>query len=193
MLIKPLINTLLPLPCEAPALLLPWLTHQNSLTERLQEKAGKTRLEVLGQCWELPDWWDKQVLQIIDETVLHREILMWASKKPCWYARTIIPKTTYDASKTIFDRLKNESLGALIFNDDRIKRVSLSHYPIDEQTIEYHWLTDIMHSKTKPLWVRISTFIVTAALPTPPSTPEDNTYPFCLLEIMLPGIMRYLN
>lgn len=181
MLINPAVTALLPIPCEAPPSLLPWLTYEASLTDRLQAKAGNTRLDVLGQHWESPDLWDKQVLHIKDKAVLHREIVMWASDEPCWYARTIIPQTTHDAGKAIFDRLKNESLGALIFNEDRIKRASLIHYPIDAQSIEYHWLNETMHRKAKIVWVRMSTFTI------------DNVFPFCLIEIMLPGIMRYPN
>ena len=181
MLMKPAINTLLPISCEVPPSLLPWLTYQDSLTSRLQAKAGNTHLEVLGQRWESPDWWDRQVLDIKDKTVLHREIVMWASKESCWYGRTIIPQITHAAGKDIFDRLKNESLGALIFNENRIKRASLIHYPINAQSIEYHWLTENMHSQAKTLWVRMSTFTI------------DNAFPFCLIEVMLPGIMRYPN
>lgn len=174
-------DTLLPVTCELPPSLLPWLTHTKSLTKRLEEKAGNVCLDVLGQCWSAPDWWDKQVLHINDEAVLHRQILMRASKAPCWYARTIIPKATYNVEKTMFERLNKESLGTLIFKEARIKRESLLHYPISAKSIEYHWLTESMHCNAETLWLRLSIFVV------------DNMSPFCLVEIMLPGIMRYSN
>lgn len=174
-------HTMPPVMSEPPSALLPWLTCQGSLTERLQDKAGNTHLDVLTQYWTPPDSWDTQVLHIEDHAVLHREILMQASYQPCWYARTIIPHATYNVGSAIFDRLENESLGMLIFNESRIQRVSLVHYPIDAQSIEYNWLTETMHEHVNPLWVRLATFTF------------DTEFPFYLIEIMLPGLMRYSN
>jgi len=181
MLIKPDVNTLLPVFCELPASLLPWLTYQHSLTERLTARAGNTHLDVLDQRWESPDWWDKQVLNTKDSTVLHREIVMWASGEPCWYARTIIPQETYIANSELFDRLKKESLGVLIFTESVIKRTSLFHYAIDDKSIEYHWLNKTLSCKATTLWVRMSVFTI------------HNELNFYLIEIMLPGLMRFPN
>lgn len=180
------IDTLFPVASTAADSLLPWLKHQESLTDRLRTKAGNVHLEVLGQYWTSPNWWDKQVLHIQDEAVLHREILMWSADEPCWYARTIIPKTTYNANSEFFERLKNESLGLLIFNQPKVKRVSFVYYPIDSNSIEYHWLKEITENDSPILWVRMSIFTIEN---------HDSTkdLPFCLVEIMLPGLMRYPN
>lgn len=181
MLIKSLATTLVPLTCESPQLLLPWLTYQQSLTRRLETKAEGVKLEVLRQRVDYPDWWDKHVLQINEISVLHREIVMWAGATPCWYARTVIPKTTYENNPIFFDRLKNESLGALIFNEKKVERISLVYYPINNQTIEYHWLDETLHCQVIILWVRLSIFTIGRKLP------------FFLIEIMLPGLERYSN
>lgn len=181
MLVTMTADTLLPVTCELPPSLLPWLTYKQSLTKRLEEKAGNVCLDVLGQDWSAPDWWDKQVLHVTDEAVLHRQIVMRASNEPCWYARTVIPQTTYDVEKAMFERLNKESLGTLIFEEAKIKRASLFHYPINSLAIEYHWLTENMHCSADVLWARFSIFII------------DKVHPFYLVEIMLPGIMRYPN
>lgn len=174
-------DNLLPVTCEVPASLLPWLAYKQSLTKRLQEKAGNTHLEILEQCWQAPDWWDKQVLQINEEAVFHRKILMSSSGEPCWYARTVIPQSTYNAEKKIFNRLKKESLGTLVFKEAKISRSSLIYYPINTQSIEYHWPSENVLCQAETLWARLSIFVI------------DKNLPFCLIEIMLPGIMRFPN
>ena len=179
MLIKPEAELFLSIKCQLPLSLLPWVTYQYSLTDRLQERAGNTCLQVLAQRWVAPDWWDKYVLRIEDETVLHREILMWAGQEACWYARTIIPKATYQANTLLFSRLQTESLGTLIFNEPQIKRVYLMHYSISQQSIEYHWLNQLLHGSSKTLWVRLSAFTV------------NDDSPFFLIETLLPALERY--
>ena len=179
MLIKPEKKIFFHIKCELPSFLMPWVIHQDSLTERLHSKSGHTRLEVLKQCWELPDWWDKHVLRIDSDAVLHREILMWAGQEVCWYARTIIPKTTYQVDTLLFNRLQEESLGSLIFNESRIKRLYMTHYPISDQSIEYHWLNQWLPCVTDILWVRMAVFTV------------NDVFPFFLIETLLPTLERY--
>lgn len=179
MLIKPKENIFLPVKSSRPPLLLPWLIYEDSLTELLQSKAGHTRLQVLGQQWEAADWWDRHVVQMANQTVFHREILMWAGQEACWYARTIIPETTYNAEPLFFNRLQNESLGELIFNETKIKRAYMTYYPIGEQSIEYHWLNKVLPCSAKELWVRLSAF----------TFKED--FSFFLVETVLPGLERY--
>jgi len=163
-----------------PPHLLPWLVHQDSLTEKLKTRAGDACLQILAQCWEPSDWWDRSVLGLSAETVLHREIVIKAQEKPCWYARTIIPSATYEADKALFDRLQQESLGDLIFKGTQIKRVFMTTYPICNQSIEYYWLPESMRQGKKEHWVRLSEFSV------------HGIFPFFLIEILLPELESYL-
>lgn len=179
MLIKINPDHLLPVKCEVSSALLPWITYEDSLTERLQEKAGYARLQVIGQRWDKPNWWDQQVLHIRNGVVFHREIVMWAGQDACWYARTIIPEATYKADFALFDRLQKESLRELIFNEPRVTRAYMMHYPICKQSIEYTWLSQLMHSNATVLWVRASAFII------------QDKFPFYLLETLLPALERY--
>ena len=177
-----LIDTTLQIMCPPPQIL-PWLVYENSLTQKLSDIAGDARLNVLDQQWELPDEWDLSVLKLkLDTTsVMHREILMWAFDSPCWYARTILPDTTFQANTTLFNRLKTEPLGHLIFNGTEIQRASLTHYMISSSSLEYSWLNESMHQGSMELWVRLSEFTVKG---------RDS---FFLLEILLPGLLRFLS
>jgi len=163
---------------DLPTILLPWLIHQGPLTDKLRREAGVARLQVLRQQWHKPDWWDKYTLQLRTDTVMHREILMWSASHPCWYARTILPQASYLHDPGFFDRLNNETLGKLIFANPRVERISLTHYPINPQLIEYYWLTAAMHGDSQQLWVRKSRFVL------------DGGLPFFLIEILLPGLER---
>ncbi len=181
MLILPSADAFLPVDGLLPPSLLPWVLCQTSLTEKLKKRAGEARLQVLGQAFSAPNLWEKQVLHVHSETVLRREILMWASHQPCWYARTIIPHTTCKAHQQLFHRLEQESLGELIFNSSDIKRLYFVHYPINEHSLEYYWLNPLMYVHEKKLWIRFSIFMIA------------ESYPFFLIEMLLPGLNRYLN
>ncbi len=165
---------------KPPKKLLPWLHYVDFLTDKLKSEAGDARLEVLSQRWASANWWDKHALKVQDVQVMHREIVMWAFEKPCWYARSIIPISTYEADTALFDRLRKESLGHLIFNGSMIKRHGMVIYPINDQSIEYYWLTDSMRQEASELWVRLSEFMV------------HDRWPFFLLEILLPGLEKAL-
>ncbi len=161
---------------KPPEYQIPWLSYLDFLTLKLQTEAGDACLQVLNQQWGPCNSWDKDCLNIADERVMHREILMSAFDVPCWYARTILPHTTYQASMALFDRLQHESLGQLIFNSGVVARQTMMVYPIHPQSIEYHWVPEHISANATVLWGRLATFIV------------EKQHPFYLLEIILPGI-----
>ena len=156
-----------------------WLNYPYSITNRLMDRAVDVQLSVLSQTWGPANWWDKQVLHLADDRVMHREIMMYAESEPCWYARTIIPSQTYEADARFFNRLESESLGSLIFNEPKIKRVEISPYPMNDQCIEYYWLSPWLSSIPTVVWGRLCEFRL------------NEQYPFYLIEIMLPGLQRY--
>jgi chorismate lyase len=167
-------NTLL----QPPDCLTSWLTYTNFLTKKLHEKTGDACLHVLNQCWETASWWDQNVLSIPRQSVMHREILMTSEANNCWYARTILPISTYEADMPLFARLETESLGVLIFEGTQIKRASINTYAIDRRCIEYYWLTPAMHEQENVLWARLSEFRL------------NSKHPLFLVEILLPGLTR---
>jgi chorismate lyase len=155
--------------------LLPWLSHQSSLTDKLKIDSGDAQLEVLSQQWISPSWWDKFTLGLSCDAVMHRDIRMFSRQTACWYARTIIPNATYHANHSFFDRLKHESLGVIVFNEPRIKRNVLLNYVINDQCLEYYWLSALSNQNDQ-FWVRFSVFTIA------------DTSSFYLVEILLPGL-----
>jgi chorismate lyase len=155
-----------------------WLSHRASLTEKLKRESGEAELQVLNQTWNQPNWWDKFTLELGITPVLHRDVLMFSHQLPVWFARTIIPLYCYEANKQIFNRLRNESLGGIVFNEPTFERVHLLNYAIDENCLEYQWLPDALKASKQPLWLRLSTFTNVGELK------------FYLVEILLPGLLQ---
>jgi chorismate--pyruvate lyase len=161
--------------------LISWLSHNSSLTEKLKALSGEAELQVLKQSWTLPNWWDKFTLGLAVVPVIHRDILMFSGQIPCWFARTIIPNDCYQANRSFFDRLEHESLGSIVFNEPNIERIFLHHYAIDELCLEYHWLPVALQQSKAQFWSRFSIF----------SFPDGTC--FCLVEILLPGLMSVVK
>lgn len=175
------IHSFLNINTEIPFYLRDWLSYSDSLTDRLQARAGDAQLRLLSHAWGPRSWWDQYVLDISDDQVIHREIMMYAHSEACWYARTIIPKQGYASDPPFFNRLQKESLGALIYDEPRIQRVNMEPYAINDQCIEYHWLSPFLCDLPSVLWGRLSELRFNTA------------FPFYLMEIMLPPLQRYSN
>ena len=164
-----------------PPCLLPWLSYQRYLSKKLEAKAGQTELQVIQQTWlAQASAWDQERLALGPEAVLHRDSLILAHQRPCWFARTILPAATYESAEPLFKRLAHEPLGNLIFEGRAIDRLSLCHYAIDQEAPEYAWLPQGLALGSSPLWLRLSCFSVIG----PQST-------FYLVEILLPELERY--
>lgn len=159
-----------------------WLVHPDSITERLIEKAGEASLTVLMQGWEPVCAWDKKMLNDASNRVWRREIVMLAQGEACWYARTIVPESTYKSNQDFFEQLQTKSVGTLIFNSPTVQRMSLTSYVIDEEMHEYQWIPEsVKPYPTQPLWVRLSYLML------------HEQFPFYLVEILLPAAVRYNN
>jgi chorismate--pyruvate lyase len=157
-----------------------WLTYPQSLTKRLEDEVGEAYLTILKQGWRNQAWWDRYKLKFDgDQQVFHREIVISAKSKPCWYARTIIPANTYYAHLEFFSRLEQESLGHLIFCSNDVARLSLNYYLITPESIEYYWLKPIIPMLGN-LWGRLSVFTI------------STHYLFYLVEIFLPDLLKVI-
>ncbi|MFZ4077731.1 MAG: chorismate--pyruvate lyase family protein [Legionellaceae bacterium] len=157
----------------------PWLHHKHSMTDKLKTFSNEVTLNVLTHTFERANLWDQTKLHLkAKDKVLHREILMLAGTIPCWYARTVIPQTTYDAKGSPFSRLQSEALGDIIWSNPSIARATMQHFEITPRSLEYTWLTPFMHEHSPSLWARLSTFAYL------------EQHRFFLLEILLPGLMK---
>lgn len=167
---------------DIPKQLQPWLAHKGSITDKLKTRVATCRLDVLNHTWEQTHAWDTQLLSLTkNTTVLHRDILMWAEGEPCWYARTILSQAVFDTEASLFKRLETTPLGELIHTHPEIQRTQIKPYLITPKMPEYVYLKQALkHSTPKaPLWGRVSTFTI------------RNQFDFYLLEIFLPGLLRY--
>lgn len=135
-----------------------WLHYRDSLTDKLMNIKGTVQLELISQQWVKTDWWDKNLLHIRDESVFQREIIMNSLGISYWYARSIIPKTCYDLDPVFFDRLQQESIKELIFGNGSVQRIHSIAYPIDQQCVEFYWVTKYIHLVEGILWVRLAEF-----------------------------------
>lgn len=167
---------------DMPKALKPWLTHQGSITDKLKQHVNPCTLEVLNHTWEKTHAWDAETLKLpFNQAVLHRDILMWAAAAPCWYARTILPQAVFDAEASLFKRLETTPLGELIHTHPDIERTHITPSLMTPDMPEYTYLSEALKDNTPvtPLWGRVSQFTIRRQLH------------FYLLEIFLPGLLRY--
>lgn len=141
-----------------PKLLSAWINYQAPLTDKLQRIKGSSDLVLLSQQWDRPLWWDAYLLQIKDELVFQREIIMRSHDVDYWYARTVIPQKCYDLSPVFFKRLEHESIRNLIFETQEVHRVSMTCYPIDKQCLEFYWVKKHINTIKGILWVRLAEY-----------------------------------
>ncbi|QRN03912.1 chorismate lyase [Legionella sp. MW5194] len=165
---------------KPPGALLPWLTHADELSAKLRQTAGKVTLHVLKQDWVATGWWEKSVLGLTLATVVQREVLVSAAKTPCWYGRTIIPGSTWLKNQSFFARLRQESLGSLVFYTEEVVRVRTDYYAVNASCMEYYWPDRALTQNESLLWIRLSEFRIA------------EKYPFNLIEILLPGLLRVI-
>lgn len=135
-----------------------WLEYDSPITNKLNDLTGNAELSVLSQGFSKPNWWDLYVLDIKDERIFEREILMKSNGIPYWYARTVIPNTCYQLAPDFFNRLNKESIRHLIFNQKQVIKINKLIYPIDSRCIEFYWVKHYIPDRQGILWVRIHEF-----------------------------------
>lgn len=162
-----------------PSWLLPWLSHQDSMMDKLSAEASQAKLSVKQHGWAKSGWWERYLLGLSSPKVLRREVVVSSGGHACWYARTTIPEQCYENHHAdLFSRLTTESLGAILFSDARIKRQQLSNDLIDADCLEYYWLNERLRAGAASFWSRLSLFTI------------NETSPFYLIEILLPGLFQ---
>ncbi len=174
-------TNILQLPNELPDHIVSWASLESVLTDRLKQISGEAKLTVLTQQFERTSWWARQTLSVADEMLFRRDILMASKGAPCWFARTLIPKATYQAHQAIFSRLENEPLTNLLYGKTSIERIDLFSYALNENCMEYYWMDASLLENQSTLWARLSTF----------QLPSEHR--FYLVEIFLPGLERVCN
>lgn len=114
-----------------------WLLDPNSLTERLiKASAGNFRVQLLEQSWRVPTL-DETILLAIKprQKALIREVLLVCNDEPWVYARSVIPYSSLQGSLRFLRKLKNSSLGSMLFKDPHLQR---SHFEIAHIKLPHH-------------------------------------------------------
>lgn len=154
-----------------------WLRYPFVITEKLKTVRKKVEMQVLSHQQVDSNHWEQEILGIKPEKIIRRDIVMRGDNLPCWFARTMIPQATYKQDQFFFDRLRQEPLSHLIFNEPRVCRYLLRSYAIDKHNLEYEWVTFLFKAEAPILWMRLSYFLL------------DEHYPFYLAEIFLPALL----
>lgn len=165
---------------DDPDFLAEWRECGSSLTDKLLKAKGKVQLELISQKWVRPGWWDSYFLQIHEDLVFEREIIMKSGEIDYWYARTIIPEKCYELNPKFFYRLESESIRNLIFNEDKVSRLRMINYPVDQYCIEFSWVKKHIDNIQGILWVRLAEYSF------------QHTESFYLVEILFPELESVL-
>ena len=109
---RPIVSTL-------PDALSDWLMFPGSLTRRLQTCFADFSVRQLHDGWRRP-LIDEALLvkQPLTTYSLQREVFLQDGTTPLVYARTVVPRETYQVMPQRFDTLGNRPLGELLFNHD---------------------------------------------------------------------------
>ncbi len=111
---------------ELPHQVRAWLLDEGSLTERLIcASNGNFEVQRLFQGWQLPTLSERNLLGIpARQWALVREVALRCHGQAWVYARSVIPGSSLSGSLRHLRWLKNQSLGALIFQNPRLQRSS---------------------------------------------------------------------
>lgn len=143
-------------PTAIPTILRPWLLAEGSLTRHLLHASdGNFRVERVVQHWAHPTLSEARLLKI-DPTrrALIREVILWGRDEPWVYARSVIPASSLRGDLRRLRRLRNTSLGALLFKYPNLQRA-----PFEIGRVDAALLPETLRADT-PLWGRRSRFSV---------------------------------
>lgn len=137
-----------------------WLLHAGSFMQRLvQHGVSDARIQVLHQCWQLPEPEERELLGMDFRVyALIREVLILSMDNDWMFARTIFPRRTLTGQQQQLARLKNRSLGSVLFKDPALQR---SEFVIAYLQPELRWHAKVVQvvGHTLPdLWARRSLF-----------------------------------
>ncbi len=168
-------NTNLKIEQPVPEALKKWLDHELPITYKLNELTGDAQLHLLSQGWIASDWWSRAVTQI-NEPCFQRAIIMSSQGTNYWYARSIISQSCFQLDTNFFNRLEQESIRNLIYNEPKVRLHRRLIYPINDACLEWYWVKSFISSYTT-LWVRVKEYVFL------------DTEFFYLIEIFFPDLL----
>ena len=149
-----------PLVQSLPPALREWLTDSGSLTQQLTKvckQAFSVRLLQSGWQRPLPD--ESLLLdQPLGQLMFSREVHLLDGDKAEVYARTMVPKHTYQAMQARLETLGNRSLGEMLFNDPSLQRGEIEVTCLQPRDVLFKLATRHLNELPEKLWARRSCF-----------------------------------
>ncbi len=154
-----------------------WIMHSGSFMERLrQHGAHLPRVQLLRQSWQFPALGEKRILGITTRAyALIREVLIYSKGKKWMYARSVFPQKTLTGKQQCLARLKERSLGSVLFKDPTIERSPFDVVCLSKNMSFHHYVLEQAELDTDQLWARRSQFILRGK-------------PLLLTEVFLPDM-----
>jgi len=139
---------------ELPSKLRPWLLAPGSLTRHLIEASNDAfHVELLAQTWQRPTRSEAallglqpQALALVREVVLHGHGIPWV------YGRSIFPEYTLRGELRHLRKLRNSSLGSMLFRYPHLRRAPFELARVDGHSLPHKLACDAR------LWGRRSRF-----------------------------------
>jgi len=149
-----------PLVQSLPPSLRDWLTDSGSLTQQLTQACEQAfSVKLLRSGWERPLADESLLLgQPLGQWMFSREVHLLDGDKAEVYARTMVPKRTYQAMQARFETLGNRSLGQMLFNDPSLRRGDIEVACLQPEDRLFKLATRHLDQLPEQLWARRSCF-----------------------------------
>ncbi|MAS82196.1 MAG: hypothetical protein CMF45_05865 [Legionellales bacterium] len=138
------------------------LLFQNGSLSRSIEKIcnGTFNIELKNESWSTPMSDENDLLALIDnEITFIRKSWLKCNDKRLVYARTIIPRITYEEESKNLMKLGNKPLGDLLFNNNRTYRTNMQYAKIPLHH-DLHKQATLDTNIMSELWGRQSLFYI---------------------------------
>ncbi|HSW69655.1 MAG TPA: chorismate lyase [Gammaproteobacteria bacterium] len=164
---------------ELPRNLSHWLLDPGSFMKRLRSQGAENpRVQLLRQIWQFPALSEKRALGTMTrDYALIREVLIYSEGKKWMYARTVFPRKTLTGKQQCLARLKNRSLGSVLFNDPTIERGPFEMICLTQAMPFHQYVLEQTRLSVDQLWARRSRFVL-------------HDKPLLLTEVFLPDVEK---
>lgn len=153
-----------------------FLFQSGSLSRSIEECCrGTFNIELKNESWSAPMSDENQLLALIDnEITFIRESWLKCDNKRLVYARTVIPRITFEGESQELMELGNKPLGNILFSDNKTYRTNMRYAKIPLHC-DLHKQATMDTDIVTELWGRQSLFYI-------------NNNPLLVTEVFLPTI-----
>lgn len=157
-----------------------WFTSRDSLTQRIQNRCKKFRVEKISQKFAKINYDEMAVLNISSRLVHVREVYLYCAENPVIYARTTLARNSLRSDWRYLTKMGNRPLGAALFSNPRIRRQSLHFRRINRYHPLYAMAVKKLQNPPSSLWARRSIFML-------------DRLPILVTEVFLTGVFLLDN